>query len=535
MPYLPREDKGFGLTTSYREFEALRARTTVFAGSFVASRGSSGFRLSVGSDAESSSEQDVKLQRVSHEFFSTLGVVPVLGRTFTEVEDRVGEPMVAIISHSFWDRRFGRDPMVIGRQVIVTDFRDTKTPATIIGVVQPDFVGTNVGVNVDVWMPLQGRINPQPPTLLGWWGGYEMMTRLRPGVSLQQAQAEVDRVYGRLLEEWRGEYGAQWTATQVGKFVEQRFRLEPGAWGWSSLRAEFKQRLTVLMASVGSVLLVACINIAAFLLARGSFRQREFAVRRAVGSGRARLIRQLMTESVALASIGGVIALFVAHWSLRLLIGYTPALGGLSVSLDMRVVGFAAVLTLLSAILFGLVPAIRATRPDLNPTLKSGRNNFATERPHLALNQILVASQIAVSLILLVAAGLLVRTLQNLRALDPGFDKREIVLVELNRPLEMARLIQILARIEGSPVVESSTVWEYGMLGEGGMSIGPIHVNGHVPDPNEDLTAAATYVGPRFFETSGISLIAGRGFTPEDSLGSRVAVVSATMARHYFG
>ena len=322
--------------------------------------------------------------------------------------------------------------------------------------------------------------------------------------------------------------------TRRDHFTSQRVLLESFATGWNPLRRRFGEQVTVLMTAVGSVLLIACINVAVLLLARSAVRRKELAIRLSIGGGRLRLVRQLLIESLIIAVLGATLGLVVAHWSARLLLAYTPELAGLDTALDLRVLGFTMATAVASAIVFGLVPALRSTTPDVSPWLKEARIGASRTRSHFALNKLLIASQIALSLVLLVGAGLFVRTLRNLSSVDTGFDRESVVVFNLSRAVELSRLEQLFSRIEVFPGIQSATTWDTGMLSPGITMVGPVQVDGGVARQGEDLWSFATAVGPRFFETVGVSLVSGREFQPADS-GRRVAVINETMARFFFG
>jgi len=245
-------------------------------------------------------------------------------------------------------------------------------------------------------------------------------------------------------------------------------------------------------------------------------------------------VPQLLIESLTIAGMSAVPGLIVARWGARLLVAYTPELAGLDVGLDFRILLFTMTIAVTSAVVFGLVPSLRSTQPDLNPSLKDAYVSFGRTRSRFALNKLLIGSQIALSLVLLVGAGLFVRTFQNLMNIDTGFDRENVVVFDLDRSVDLGRLGQLFTRLEGLPGIQSATTWDTGMLGQGVTMVGPVRVDGHVPRPGEDLWSFATSVGPRFFETVGISLLAGRDFRPEDA-GRRVAVINETMARFFFG
>jgi predicted permease len=536
--WIPRINGGI----TYRQFDLLRDRTRSFSQMFVLSPVAD-VRAIV--DSSDPTGEIVRAQRASGSFFSTLGIDAVVGRTFTDDDARADAIPVAVISFRFWQHRFGQDPGVIGRQVTVPggeDPRNTngRVTTTIIGVAPVDFAGPEIGSNCcDMWLPLVGKANGSSPTEAVWWYGIgPMMARLKPGVSLEQAQTEVRVTYARAVDEWMAQFGSHWSPQQREQFLRHTVVAQPGATGWSRLREQVGQRLLILMGTVGIVLLIACANVAALLLARAADRQKELAVRLAIGSGRARLVRQLLTESLMLGMVGGLTGVGVAYAGIRLLLAYVPELAVLQAGLNLRVLLFTAAVSIGAALLFGIVPALRSTGGRLTPALKDGYGRYLGARSRVSINKVLVAVQITLSMILLVGAGLFVQTLQNLRHLDAGFDRKNVALFFLDKPLGLPDHPALTKRIQSFPGVESTTAWEAGLLGSSGhiSSVGPLQVDGYVPGPNEDLGATATYVGLGYFQTLGISILSGRDFLPGDEQPNRnVAIVSATFAKHFFG
>jgi len=536
--WIPRINDGI----TYRQFDLLRDRTQSFSGMFLFSPAVD-MRVTV--DSSNPAGEVARAQGASGGFFATLGVDAVLGRTFAADDERADAVPVAVISNRFWQRRFGQDAEVLGKQITLPGGGDPRSAngrliATIIGVAPLGFAGPELGSNCcDIWFLLAGKANGSAPTEALWWHGVgPMMARLKPGTSVEQADTEVRTTYARAVDEWAAEYGSEWSPQQRKQFLSHTVATQPGATGWSRLRDEVGQRLLILMGTVGIVLLIACANVAALLLARAADRQKELAVRLAMGSGRGRLVRQLLTESLVLGVVGGLAGIGVACGGIRLLLAYVPELALLQAGLNGRVLVFTSAASLAAAVLFGIAPALRSTGLRLSPALKDGYGRFLGVRSRVSINKMLVASQITLSIILLVGAGLFLRTLQNLRHLDAGFDRENVTLFFLDRPLKLSDHDTLTNRIQAFPGVESAAAWEAGLLGSSGniSSVGPIHVDGYVPGPNEDLGATVNYVGLGYFQTLGISIVSGRDFTAGDELPNRnVAVVSATLAKHFFG
>jgi predicted permease len=541
---------------NYPFYEMVRDRNKSFTG--VISSGNVGrARLMAPGTGSGGAVESVQRQEVSGNFFSVLGVGAVVGRTLTEADDNLAnaEP-AAMISFGFWQRRFGLDPDVVGRRIALND-----TVFTIVGVAPPGFFGVEVGTRPELWTPIKALNNPSLSQSNVWTE--QIMGRLRPGVSMAQAQAEMDVIFRQQLDEVAGERGANWTPAKRQQHFETRVRLESGSAGWTSLRQKFRQPLLILMMTVALVLLIACVNIANLLLARAASRRKEIAVRLSLGAGRFRLIRQLLTESVLLAMIGGAAGLLFARMCVRALVAYLPqqTRGVLDVSPDARALIFTFAVSVLTGLLFGLAPAWQATRIDLTPSLKD-QTGASAGRSRMALNKLLVVTQVALSLFLLIGAGLFARSLRNLKTLDAGVDYGNIAQfsIDAGRGYDAARRAnlykQMLARLESLPGARSATFSSGGLLSGDFMGF-TVTVPGYTPAPDENLSCHAMAVGPRFFETMKMPLLAGRDFGPQDERpassgnnpGSRgfepsqnvadtpplPAVINQAMARYFFG
>jgi predicted permease len=480
---------------------------------------------------------DVEL--VSGNYFSTLGVKPLLGRVFTPVEDMpAGGHPVAIASYSWWKRRFASDPAVVGRTVKLR-----STIYTIVGVVPPEFFGTTVGQSPDLWIPLSMEKDVSP----GWNGlddtqfqSLYLLARLKPGVSAETAEAEVNVLAPQI---WRGFAGPVLTAEQQQALDHAHIELTGAARGLSRLRFEFSLPLQILMAMVGLVLLIACANIANLMLARATARQREIAVRLAIGAGRLRLIRQMLTESLLLAFAGGALAILFASWATQALLAMVstgPELLPLRVSPDARVLAFTFLVSCLTALLFGSLPALRATRISLAPALKESRRPVGAAS-HGPLGKALIISQVALSLVLLIGAGLFLRTLVNLANVETGFNQESVLMFSLDPPAvgykEDSRLVnlyqQIEQRLSAQAGVRAASVSLF-TFNQGSWT-GYVSIQGRTPTPDNDMRATYNVVGPGYFDTMGIPLLVGRVFGPQDTENSpKVAVINQTMARWYF-
>jgi len=532
-------ERGTSYIFSYPLYEMFRDRNQSFNGVIAGSAVLRG-RLIVN---ESGAVETAQQQRVSGNFFSTLGVGAVVGRMFTEADDNPASAQpAAVISYEFWKRRFGLDPGVVGRKVTIND-----TPLVIIGVTPPGFSGFEVAARPDLWWPIRVTNDPGLSRRTSSW--LRVMGRLRQGASAAQAQAELDVIFKQHFgESIAAPAGRKGPTSFYGNGV----RLETGGGGYT-LRNQFRQPLLILMTTVALVLLIACVNVANLLLSRAATRRKEMAVRLAVGAGRFRLIRQLLTESLLLAMIGGVAGLFIARVCARALLAYLPEQTrvALDVSPDAPVLGFTLAISVLTGLLFGLAPAWQATRIDLTTSLKDQAGASAS-RSRLALNKLLVVTQVALSLFLLIGAGLFVRSLRNLKSLDTGFDHENIVQFSIDPGggynLEQSVNLnkQMLSRLEALPGARSATLSNSGLLSPYG-TISGVTLPGDARRSDEHPPCWTLSVGPRFFETMKMPILAGREFGPQDERPApqdnqsaqnsqpRHVVINQMMARYFFG
>src|SRR5215510_3521553 len=420
----PQVPSGASYNCNYPLYEMFRVRAQSFTGVIA---GATVWRARLLVNEPGAVAESVEQQRVSGNFFSVLGVNPVLGRTLTEADDNLsnGQPG-AVISFEYWRRRFGSDPQVVGRQVTVNN-----TALTIVGVAPPGFFGFVVGSKPELWWPIKALNDPG--LRLESFNWIRVMGRLRPGASMAQAQAEMETIFQRQINNVASAQSADWTPTQRRNHFERHARLEAGGTGYTTLRRQFRQPLFILMAAVGLTLLIACVNVANLLLARAATRRKEIAMRLALGAGRFRLLRQLLTESILLSLLGGIAGLFFARVCLRGLISFLPqqAQTSLDIAPDTRVLLFTLVVSILTGLLFGLAPAWQATRLNLTASLKD-QTGGSTSGSRLTLNKMLVVTQVALSLFLLIGAGLFVRSLRNLRTLDVGFNYEQVVQFSLD-------------------------------------------------------------------------------------------------------
>jgi predicted permease len=483
-------------------------------------------------------------QLVSGNYFSVLGVKALVGRTFTSEDDRApGADPLAVISYRYWENRFGRSPTVVGSSIELNG-----TPFTIIGVMPPAFFGISVGDLPDVWIPLMmqaqvmdGRSVLNDPK--SWW--LQVMARRKTGISGQQALAAINVLYQRYA---RQQAGARLSPEAERELAHERIALLPAGRGLSTLRDRLSEPLIVLMILVGLVLLVACANIASLILARATARQRELAVRVALGAGRLRLFRQLLTESLLLASLGGVLGVLFARWGDDLLLALLSGAGtpvALGLHLNSAVFIFTACIALLTGFLFGTAPSWQAAHVDLSSVIKAsarGLTATGTRRPRWTLRKLLVVGEVAMALLLVAGAGMLVRSLQKLKDVNPGFNQNGVLLVSTDPTLigyGGSRLVnfyrQVTLAVSGLPGVRSVSLSALPPMTDAQWRTG-IFVQGHIPGAHEKTTARLNFVGPRFLRTLGIPLLQGREFTPRDNAAApKVAIINQTMARFYFG
>jgi predicted permease len=491
----------------------------------------------------------VRLALVSGTYFSTVGTAAAIGRALIPADDNVAGQPVAVISDAFWSRRFARASDVLGRTITFGD-----TICTIVGVAPPGFSGEWIGRPADVWVPIAWQPSVMVEIPVGGLlnAGVSAIGRLGAGVTREQAQALWQVAY---QDQQRAGAGSNATPAELRQIASMRVAVEPGARGYSPQRQQFAQALGILMTAVGAVLLVACANIANLLLARSESRRREMAVRLAVGADRARLVRQLLSESVLLAAVGGLLGILVADLATHALTAFVrsgPATAAaatlsmdLDVHLDARMLTFNAALCLLTGILVGLAPAFRGSGVALSPTLV-GRGPDAGSGGRSALARLLVVFQVALSVALLVGAGLLARTLWNLRSQDLGFDRHRLLLVwslpgqtggRGARAADFWRTA--FDRIASLPGVVSVSGSNQGVLNGAdltGFGSGPgLRIEGEPPAAS-GLPGLRSFIAPGFFQTMGIPLVAGRDFSEQDAAPSpRTVVISQGMARHYFG
>lgn len=490
-------------------------------------------------------------QLVSGNYFQTLATHSALGRLLTEDDDRViGGSPVAVINYGCWERRFGRDPNIIGRKLTVNG-----TPLQVVGVAAQGFFGAQVGAATEFWLPtmMQSVVRYQQHYSQGetaktdspWpsqpdirW--LQFIVRIKNPATVSQTWAALNQFFRVGLEQ----YALQVKDPQERQAVlRTRWQLLPGARGLPNLRREFSQPLLALMAMVGIILLIACANLANLLLARAAGREREIAIRLSIGASRSRLMRQLLVECVFLSICGALLGSVIAYWLSEILPRWASSGSNpipLNLSPDTRVLCFSTGIAVLTGIVFGLAPALQGTRVEPIHALKSGRALSRNTGARWSLKETLVAFQVALSLVLLVGAGLFARTLRNFTNLDPGFDRDHLVTVGLDTHLagysqaQLSNLYQrLINRVEALPGVRSASLISC-ELASGCGDASDIYLPG-VPHSNGETDAQERRVTHEFFATTGIPLIEGRSFADSDTEKSpAVVVVNQEFVREFF-
>jgi predicted permease len=484
---------------------------------------------------------------VSGNYFPLLGIQPAAGRLFDANDDlRSGSGPVAVLSYAYWQNRFTGDWRVIGSRIAVNNY-----PLTIIGVAQAGFTGLEPGLPTQIFVPV--TMTPQVfPNMdfarmfdsrLRWLNVYG---RLKPGVTRERAKAALQPVFHQILEREVLEPAFGRATPYIrAHFLRMWMDVLPGGQGNQELRHQYQKPLALLMGVTGFVLLISSANLASLLAARAASRQREVAIRLAIGSSRGRIIRQLLTESLLLALTGGLAGLVLAVGMVKGLVAFlpqNPAGYSISHSPDWQMLSFAFGLSLSTGLLFGLVPALQAAYPNITETLKATASNVSGGSGQILFRKLLVAVQITLSLLLLAGAGLFIRSLRNLRAVDPGFETRSLVQFDID--LSPAGYDQLRARaffetlrtrLLALPGVEAVGYADNAVLAGNDWESG-ITVAGHESKPGEDRNAHINRVDGGYFEALGIRLLSGRVFKQGDTVDTpKAAVVNESFARHYFG
>ncbi|MDX2034283.1 MAG: ABC transporter permease [Blastocatellia bacterium] len=517
---------------SYPMYKALREKGPVFSGLLAR------YAIPLSVSAQGQTAERASGELVSGNYFETLGVRPALGRTFSLADDQqLGGHPVAVLSHAYWVRRFAQNASILNQQILVNGHS-----LTVVGVARAGFLGVQVGQSPDVFIPLTMKREMMPNTDgMADWNDYWLgvIGRLKPGMSREQAEAGLQPTFSALLQE---QLAVIQNADQAwrDRFAAKRVELTPGAQGRPIIQNDAGTPMYVLLGMVFLVLLIACTNVANLLFVRGLGRQREMAIRLALGASRWQLVRQLLIESLLLSILGGGLGLLLSSWMSEALFNAIDDGGlarGLTASLDGRILFFTAALSLGTGLLFGLIPAWRVTRGDMTPALKDQSAATSAGQAQTRLRKSFVAAQVALTMLLLVGSGLLVRTLWNLRNVDLGLRPEQMITFsvapELNgyTPARNAAFCeQLIDALAATPGVEGVGAAEIPVLTDNSSSSN-ITAEGR-PD---DVNVNKNWVGPGTFAAMGTPLMAGREFTRADAAKSpKVAVINQTAARLLF-
>ncbi|MDQ2776844.1 MAG: ABC transporter permease [Acidobacteriota bacterium] len=514
-------------------WERLRDRQDVFSGLF----GYAVARFDLSARGEA---RYVQGNYISGQFFDTLGLRPIAGRVITKADDHRGCPGTAVLSYDFWQGEYGGRAGVAGTTVSLDNH-----PFEILGVIGPGFTGVDVGRESDIYVPLCAEeiIGGGNGLLDGRRGGWlRVIGRPKPGLSMKQVEARLKTLARPIIE---ATIPPNVRPSQQKIYLERTFKVQMASNGLSSIRSKYRQALIVLMVIVGAVLLIACSNVANLLLARGAARQREMAIRMTLGSGRGRLIRQLLGESLLLSLTGAALGIVFAHWGARLLVRllasnvYRENQVFLDLSIDSRVLAFTVGMAILTGLLFGLAPAWSATRVDPQSAMKANTRG-AIQRGKFVLGKALVVVQVALSLVLVAGAGLLLTTFIRLETLDPGFERAHVLLMDVDlgeRTASPARrgvvFTRVLEHLRGMPGVRSASESDNTPLG-GAVDASYLQIDGYTSPTKERELAFLNEVTDGYFETLGTHLLAGRDFNAHDGAGSpKVAIVNESFAKKY--
>jgi predicted permease len=522
---------------SYPLYNRLRERLQLFD-EIAAQQSNTTGAVVQRTSSDSTNTDPASARCVTANYFDVLGVNAWLGRTFrADDQTSPGANPVLVLSYGYWQRRLNGDRSIIGSRLIVNGL-----PYTVVGVTPPNFIGTKIGAATDFWVPItmQAQFMRRPsllsPADTTWW--LLVIGRIRPDVSLRQAQAEVNVVLQQFLAEIPASFDER------GRRPLVRAELSPGAHGVSSTRRQFGPSLVVLMTGVGLLLFIACMNVSHLLLARSARRQPEVSLQLALGATRSRIVRQLVTEGLLLALLGGIAGVTIGRWGTTLLVrlastGRVPLV--VDTTPDVRILVFSAFLILATAVLFGLVPAWQSSLVTVSSTLRDKSRGLLGSARSRAFSRLLLVSQVALSLLLLVGAGLLTQTLRNLENLDKGFREENVLLVSINSRLtELApqQLVpvyeQLLDRISSLPIHSASMASDTPLSGNTNTT--DVSIPGRASALGDDMEVQVVVATPRYFETLGMRVVQGRGISVDDRPGApRITVVNQAFVTRFFG
>ena len=521
---------------SYPMYKGLRDTNSVFSGILARY----GFAASVASHGQTDRASG---EVVTGNYFDVLGVQPAIGRVFSQDDDRVpGAQPVVVLSHSYWTRHFGGDPSVLNKILLINNVE-----MTVVGVSQAGFTGVQVGKTPDLFVPMMmTQQMTQYGETLDRWNDYWMtlLARRKPGVSEKQAEAGINAAYKPLLEEQLPQIKSGWNEQKRKQFLDKRILLSSGARGRTVLQRDSGAQIITLFVMVALVLLIACTNVANLLLARGAARQREFAIRTALGASRGRMVRQLLIESLLCAVAGGAFGLLLGTWLMRILtpiVGANTGIQGLTQNLDTGVLLFAIGATLLSGILFGIIPSWRVTRLGVSDVIKDQGSTSSASVAHVGFRKLLVAGQVAFTMLLLAGAGLFMRSLWNLRNQDLGLKTDNLITFSIqpslngyDTPRSIALLDQTRARLASIPGVISVGSGDVATL-SGDDEGSNITAEGGVQVAEELQDVDRIAISPNYFSTLGVPLLSGRELTEADgATAPKVALASESMVKRFF-
>ncbi len=525
-----------GEAFSYPMYKDLRDNNQVFSG--LLGRYAASLNITFQGQTER-----VAGELITGNYFDVLGVRPALGRTLTPDDDLTpGAHTVAVLSHRFWERRFASDATVLNQTMVING-----QIMTIVGVAQQGFAGVQVGQTPDIFIPMTTKAQMTPN-----WDGLSdrkdywmtILGRLDPALGRAQAEEGLKPLYRGLLESEAPLQGSM-SPEKKEQFLSRPLILQDGSQGRQILQTDTREPLLMLMGMVGLVLLITCANLASLLITRGVARQKEISIRQALGASRFRLVRQLLVESLVLALAGGLLGLLVAGWTLAGLLQWVPegeGLGGISAELDLRMLAFNFALSILAGLIFGLLPALKTTRTNLAAALKDQGRNASTGVAHAGLRKGLVVAEVALTVVVLVAAGLFARSLYNLKKTDVGMRTERLLTFSLAPELNgynPARSIAFFGQLQESlaalPGVEGVSAAEVSLFSNSDYGSN-VTIEGYTPGEEERMDVGRNIIAPGYFSTLGVPLIAGREFTIQDGAQSqKTAIINESMARHYFG
>jgi predicted permease len=521
---------------SYPMYKGLRDTNAVFSGILARY----GFSASVSNHGQTDRATG---EVVTGNYFDVLGVQAAIGRVFSQDDDHVpGAQPVVVLSHSYWKRHFGGDPSVLNKVLLINNVE-----MTVVGVSQVGFTGVQVGKTPDLYVPMMmtQQMTEYGETLDGWndyW--MTLLARRKPGVSEKQAEAGINAAYKPLLEEQLPQIKSAWNEQKRKQFLEKKILLSTGSRGRTVLQRDSGAQIITLFVMVALVLLIACTNVANLLLARGAARQREFAIRTALGASRGRMVRQLLIESLLCAVGGGALGILLGTWLMRILtpiVGANTGIQGLSQNLDTGVLMFAIGATLLSGVLFGIIPSWRVTRLGVSDVIKDQGSTSSASVAHVGFRKLLVAGQVAFTMLLLAGAGLFMRSLWNLRNQDLGLKTDNVITFSIqptlngyDTPRSIALFDQTRARLASIPGVISVGSGDVATL-SGDDEGSNITAEGGVQVAEELQDVDRVAISPNYFSTLGIPLLSGRELTEADgSTAPKVALASESMVKRFF-